>query len=65
MNILDMHITVDKLPDGCNVASPDDECCVFNCFKYCILKLALNREDCFVHNNRGVVPDDCPLRQQK
>lgn len=62
MKILEMNIKVDKLPDGCNVSKPNDESCIFNCFKYCILKQALHQENCFVQNNRGIVPDDCPLR---
>ena len=62
MKILEMDIKVDKLPDGCSIANIGDESCVFNCFKYCILKLALNKENCFVQNNHGIIPDDCPLR---
>ena len=62
MKIFDINIKVDKLPDGCNVSKPDDEGCIFNCSKYCILKQALRQGEYFVHNNRGVVPDDCPLR---
>ena len=63
MKILSVNIKVDKLPDGCSVAKPDDEHCIFNCFKYCILKQALEQDKCFVENNRGIVPDDCPLRR--
>ena len=63
MKVLDVDIKIDKFPDGCNVAKPDDERCIFNCFKYCILKQALERENCFVQNNRGIIPDDCPLKR--
>ena len=63
MKVLDINIKVDKLPDGCNANNPNNESCIFNCFKYCILKQALEQENCFVHNNRGIVPDDCPLRR--
>ena len=62
MNILEMNITVDKLPDGCNVDKPGDTECIFNCWKYCILKMALKNENCFVQNNRGTIPDDCPIK---
>lgn len=62
MNILTLNIQVDKLPDGCSVNMEDNERCVFNCWKYCILKMALKQGDTFVQNNRGIVPDDCPLK---
>ena len=61
MKVLEMKINVDKLPDGCNVSEPSEDGCVFNCNKYCILKQALNHSDCFVQNNRGIIPTDCPL----
>lgn len=64
MNIVDMNIVVDKLPNGCNVAEPNDESCIFNQHKYCILKMALKQNNTFVQNNRGIIPDDCPLRTQ-
>ena len=63
MKVLDMKIKVDKLPDGCCVAREGDEGCSFNCDKYCILKQALHHKDCFVQNNRGIVPNDCPLKR--
>lgn len=63
MKILEMNLKVDKLPDGCSVAKESDESCIFNCFKYCILKQALHQGNYFVQNNRGVVPEDCPLRR--
>ena len=64
MNIVDMNIVVDKLPDGCSVTEPNEESCVFNQHKYCVLKMALKESNTFVQNNRGIVPDDCPLRTQ-
>lgn len=63
MEVLEMKIKVDSLPDGCCAAKEVDEGCVFNCDKYCVLKQALNHRNCFVHNNRGVVPNDCPLKR--
>lgn len=65
MNVLSMDIKVDKLPDGCNVRDRNDEGCVFNQHKYCVLKLAANQGGFFVQNNRGIIPDDCPLKQIK
>lgn len=61
MEILEMKIKVNKLPDGCRVCSPDSEGCIFNQDKYCVLKQALNHKDCFVQNNCGIVPKNCPL----
>ena len=61
MNILEMKIVVDKLPDGCNIAKIGDEHCPFNRDKYCVLKQACGVQNTFVNNNRGVIPDDCPL----
>ena len=61
MKVLSIDIAVNKLPDGCNVAKAEDDGCIFNRDKYCVLKQALERENCFVQNNRGFVPEDCPL----
>jgi hypothetical protein len=61
MQVLNLNVQVDKLPDGCSTSDPNHESCIFNCSKYCILKQALNRKECFVQNNRNIIPDDCPL----
>ena len=63
MEILEMNIKVDKLPNGCSVAKIGEESCIFNQHKYCVLKMALHQKNTFVQNNRGIVPTDCPLRQ--
>lgn len=55
-----MNIKVDKLPDGCNSSTKG---CIFNRWRCCILKMALGQDDSFVHNNREIVPEDCPLRK--
>lgn len=65
MNILKMDIVVDKLPSGCNISKPNEDSCVFNVNKYCILKMALNQKGTFVQNNRGIIPSDCPLNEEK
>ena len=65
MKILKMDIVVDKLPDGCNIDNPNGTVCVFNQDKYCVLKMSLKKKETFVHNNRGVIPSDCPLREEK
>lgn len=65
MKILSMNIKVDRLPDGCSTHRYNDESCIFNQDKYCVLKMALNENDTFVHNNRNVIPNDCPLRGEK
>jgi len=61
MNITKMDIKVDNLPDGC----VGYEGCVFNQQKYCVLKMALNKKNTFVQNNRNIVPKDCPLKAEK
>ena len=62
MKVIKINIEVDHLPNGCSVNDAYEEGCIFNRDKYCVLKQALNQKDCFVQNNRGIVPEDCPLR---
>jgi len=52
---------VDNLPSG----GVGYEGCVFNQQKYCVLKMALNKKNTFVQNNRNIVPKDCPLKAEK
>lgn len=61
MKLISLDVMVDRLPDGCNVAKAEDERCIFSRDKYCVLKQSLGHENCFVQNNRGFIPTDCPL----
>lgn len=54
MKINKIQIDLDKLPKNCID-------CVFNQNKYCVLKIALEKQNTFVQNNRINIDKACPL----